>query len=492
MICNDVLKMLTVLNENRGKNMYIDSRDQLLLHELEKRGFVSQLKMENFDSNELSEARSKLVQLYSRENSTLAPESASQQEQELRNRILALSELAANRDRSILINGINYGITYKGNELVRNLIPRIKRIGNKQLEEFEKEMSSINNTFVSWAKRSFEILQYLSPRVPGVEEIHCRSAVIGLSSRPESVKEISNAFLFALESTGKILNNKDRALSIAECIIISLKNLSRDSISSSVSKFYDLEKLAGKYASNEETALDCALLLYPHNNSIIDNQRSLESAFAFAMKMDSEINFDVRLNAALLIEVMGMELNEDCAGKFNEYFNKLKAPVIPARNTGIASALIVIGIFEGQNFYSRFNTALEYLSKFSDEPMFIPAAMISHLSPEIEETLDTLRHSSSAIARQKLSIGGLENLSLGMKMLLQSSVISSLIAIPSELRKEYVLPDEIIPLQTLGLLSISMLPVALITFTAFHDLSIHRFTISDYSFHPVHTNFSYG
>ncbi len=481
-----------MFDENRGKRIGFNSQEQLTLQELEKNGYVSQIKLEDFDPYELSRARSELAQLQNMEKSIRELESTTLREQELRNHILALSELSAKKDRSISINGINYSVTYKGKELVENLISRIKRIGNKQVKEFEQEISAINNTFVSWAKRSFEILKYLSPRTPGVDEIHCRSIVIGLSSRPESAKEVSDAFCFAFESTGKILNDQDRALSITECIIISLKNLSKDSISSAVSKFYDLKVLAGKYASNEDTTIDCALLLYPLNYSITDNQQSLGSALDFARKMDIEINFDVRLEAALLIEVMGLELNEEMARKFKEYFDKLNIPEIPAKNTGIASALIVIGIFEGQQFYSRFTTALEYLNHFSEEQMFIPAAMISHLSPEIEETLDTLRLSSSVIARQKLSLGGMENLSLGMKMLLQSAVISSLISIPSELRKQYVFPHEIIPLQTLGILSLSMLPIALITFTAFHELSIHKFTLSDYSFHPVHTNFAYG
>lgn len=38
----------------------------------------------------------------------------------------------------------------------------------------------------------------------------------------------------------------------------------------------------------------------------------------------------------------------------------------------------------------------------------------------------------------------------------------------------------------------SMLPVALIAFTTFHELSIHKITYADYTFHPVHSNFAYG
>jgi len=325
-----------------------------------------------------------------------------------------------------------------------------------------------------------------------VDEIHCRSIVIGLASRPETAKEVAEAFVLTLQTLGNVLEDHDRLPFIAECIIISLKDLSKESISSAVSKFNELRVLAGKYSSNYDDAIDCALLLYPLNRSSSENMRFLVSALDFARKIDPKINFDIRLEAALLIEIMGMELNEEMVRKFKEFYEKIDTPQIPDTNAGITAALIVIGVFEGQQVYSRFTTALEYLNRFSEESMIMPAAMLLHLSPEIEETLDTLRLASFLFSRQKLSLGGIESLCLGMKMLLHSSVISSMISIPAELRTQYVSSREIIPLQTLGILSSSMLPIALIAFTTFHELSIHKITYTDYSFHPVHSNFAYG
>lgn len=488
MICDDAFRLLTMFDEIRGKRIGLDPNEQLMLQELEKNVYVSRIKLENFDPYELSRAKSELARLQNLQNM----ESTALKEQELRKHILALSELSARKDNSLSINGIDYSITYKGKELAQNLMPRLMRIGNMYLNEFEQEISILNNTFSSWSKRSFEILEYLSPLIPEIDEIHCRSLVIGLSSRPESAKEISDAYIFTLKYVGKIQDNHDRKPSIAECIMINLENLSEENISSAVSKFYDLKVLAGKYASNDSAAIDCALLLYPLGHSVPDDEKFLRSALDFARRMDVKMNFGIRLEAALLIEVMGIPLNEEIIRKFQEYYDKINTPGTPEENTGTAAALIVIGIYEGHQMFSRFEAALTYLNRFSDGPMLIPAAMLSHLSPEVEETLDTLRLASSAIARQKLSLGGMENLSLGMKMLMQSSVISSLISIPEELRKQYVFPHEIIPLQTLGILSLSMLPIALTAFTAFHELSMHKLTVSDYSFHPVHTNFAYG
>jgi len=492
MICNDALKLLTLMDENRGKRINLGSHHQSTLQELEQSSYVSQVKLVDFDPQELSRAKSELIQLQNMQTEMRELESTALQEQELRKRILALSELSAKKQRSVSINGIDYNITYKGKELIENLIPRINRIGNKQVKEFEQEMSALNDTFFSWAKRSFEILEYLSPLIPRVDEIHCRSIVIGLSSRQETAKEVSEAFILTLKTLGNILEDPGRLPFIAESIVISLKNLSKESISSAVSKFNDLRVLAGKYTSNYDDAIDCALLLYPLNKSSSENLRFLGSALDFARKIDPGINFDIRLEATLLIEIMGLEVNEEMTKKFQDFFKKIDTPQIPDTNAGIAAALVVIGVFEGHQAYSRFTTALEYLNRFSDESMVMPAAMLLHLSPEIEESLDTLRLASFVIARQKLSLGGIESLSLGMKMLLQSSVISSMISIPSELRTQYVSSREMIPLQTLCILSISMLPVALIAFTTFHELSIHKITYTDYSFHPIHTNFAYG
>jgi len=494
MICKDGLKLLTRLDENREKRIGLNSQEQLTLEELEKNDYVSQVLVEDFDHNELARARSELIQIQDKKKNLREKEleSMALQEQVLRNHILALSELSSKKERSVLINGRYYSITYKGKELVENLIPRIKRIGIKQVNEFEQEMIVLNNTFASWAKRSFEILEYLSPQAHQIEEIHCRSVAIGLSSRSETAKELSDAFVFTLDSIGGILKNQERSPSIAECIILNLKNLSKESISSAISKFFDLKILAGNYASNEDCAIDCALLLYPLDHFPGDNDRFLVSALDIARKMDININFDARFEAALFIEVMGFELDDEIARKFQDQFNEMNSSTISHVITGIAAALIVVGIIEDQQVQSRFSTALEYLNRFSEAPMSVPAAMLSHLSPEIEETLDTLRLASSAIAKQKISLGGMENLSLGMKLLLQSSVISSLISIPAEMRKQYIFPHEMIPLQTLGILTFSMLPVALIAFTSFHDLSMHKLTVSDYGFHPVHTNYAYG
>ncbi|HEY9247220.1 MAG TPA: hypothetical protein VIO11_10275, partial [Candidatus Methanoperedens sp.] len=131
MICKDALKLLTMLDENRRKGIVLNSQEQLTLEELEKNDYVSQIKLENFDPYELSRARSELVQLQNMDKSIR--ESTALREQELRNRILALSELSAKKDRSVSVNGIDYSVTYRGKELVENLIPRIKRIENKQV-----------------------------------------------------------------------------------------------------------------------------------------------------------------------------------------------------------------------------------------------------------------------------------------------------------------------------------------------------------------------
>ncbi len=518
MICNDALKLLKALDDSRGKRIELKIEETLQLGELESNGYVSRVNVEAFNPDELAKSKLQLGQLQEseRENRKRIAsfefpgwsagseicdteklkheiEAAILQERRLRDRILTLSELSAKKDRSVSFNGIQYIITYKGKELAKNLESRINRIGNKQVSEFEQEMTVLNNTFFSWAKRSFEILKYLSPRTLQIDEIHCRSVVVGLSARPETAREISDAFAGALESIGKILKDHDRLPSIAECIIISLKDLSKESISSAISRFNDIKELVRKYASDDDAAIDCALLLHPLDHSTQDNDLLLEMSRRFVSKMvNSNMNPDAALEAVLLIEVIGLELNEEIMRKFQDSYNELYDPTIPARNTGIAAALIVIGISKGQQIHSRFKTALNYLNRFSEEPMIVPAAMLSHLSPEIEETLDTLRMASFEIARQKLSPGGMENLSLGMKMLLQSSIISSIISIPPELRKQYVYPGEMIPLQTLGILSLSMLPVALTAFIAFHELSIHKLIVSDYSFHPIHTNYGYG
>ncbi len=261
---------------------------------------------------------------------------------------------------------------------------------------------------------------------------------------------------------------------------------------SGISKFNNLKELAEKYSSDKDSDVDCALILYPMNYSETYNDQLLNNAHLFVDKL-SGIDYDEsELGPILLMEVMGLELNDEVEQKFRQFYREIYSSATPSRNNGIATALLILAVSKGgPQLLDRFKTARDYLNRFSENTLTVPAAMLTLVAFEIEETLDALRLASSAIALHKLSLGGMENLSLGMKMLLQSSVLSSVASIPLEQRPKYVIPQGIVPVPMLGILLPSHLPIALTAFAAFHELSMHKLAVSDYRFHPVHRHFNY-
>ncbi len=507
MICSDVLKLLTTLEQNRGGSISLNTEDKSLLDELEKKNYVSHVQVNAYDSDELATLKAELAEVQNEEKiirgqlieAGLSMQSGAgiygddaqlheldlciKRQRELRTKILSLSEVSATVNGSMDIQGTHYIITYKGKELSANMKPRIKRIENLQVDEFEKEIVQLKDTFGSWARKASEIIKIISPQFPEQKELNLRSMAIGMSSRTETPEEITNAISGVIKMTA--LKEIGFRPIVAECIIHNAKNLSNDSISDALSTFNNIKDLARTYTSDEDSAIDCALLLYPLNNLQERNEPLLKNAHLFTDKLSKIINLDAKdLVPVLLIEIMGIELDDKIAGKFKEIYNQIYSQAAPARNNGIATGVLMIASSEGEELMSRFTTARDYLNRFSENVMIVPAAMLSLLSSEIEETMDTLRMASSAISRQKLSIGGVENLSLGMKMLLQFSIIAS---IPSERRLEYAIPQGIARPQTIGpLQSTLFLPSALTAFIAFHELSIHQLAISDYFYNPAH------
>jgi len=124
--------------------------------------------------------------------------------------------------------------------------------------------------------------------------------------------------------------------------------------------------------------------------------------------------------------------------------------------------------------------------------MAVPAAMLAVLSPEVEESLDNLRIASAQVSKHRLSLGGMENMSLGMKLMTAVALSPPLPQAPvSDLQS--TTPLEVGRRTALGLLGLTIPVTAVVTaFTALHTNSLHRAAVSDYRWHPVHTHYIYG
>jgi hypothetical protein len=160
----------------------------------------------------------------------------------------------------------------------------------------------------------------------------------------------------------------------------------------------------------------------------------------------------------------------------------------------MASAIIAISGLPPESVMETYKEALAKLQSLGLKNMEITAAMLAVLPFGIEESLDNLRMASQAISLDKLSVGGLENISLGMKLLMSSSVISTGVRSlggKDELIMGSLISDAPVHLALEGLLVMNALTLAA-SMNAFHEVSLHRVAVSDYRFHPVHSNYVYG
>jgi hypothetical protein len=84
-----------------------------------------------------------------------------------------------------------------------------------------------------------------------------------------------------------------------------------------------------------------------------------------------------------------------------------------------------------------------------------------------------------------------ENLSLGLKLLMQTAVLATPPGSPTHSLQ--VGPADTAAFKEIGLPGLAMvIPAALAAFASFHEGTLHQLAASDYAFHPVHTNFIYG
>ncbi len=103
---------------------------------------------------------------------------------ELRGRILELAAQGAAANALALPGGARVQISFAGREAMHNIAPRLGRVAGLEYAAFQGQMASLEKSFASRGERARRLLKKLSPKFKGTEEIHLRSAVVGLSALP--------------------------------------------------------------------------------------------------------------------------------------------------------------------------------------------------------------------------------------------------------------------------------------------------------------------
>jgi hypothetical protein len=393
-------------------------------------------------------------------------------------------------------------LSYRGYELIEELQQRLKRVERMELTEFVSELEAIKTHFQQRAVKAHLILKKISPKLKDVDEIHLRSASVGLSGRPGDYVTAVKCFITAYKALDRNFLERSANVMLAESLTLISKDLG------------ELESLLKKALDNISVLKDAS---HPRDEqlraiSIIMSQKTdPENLIRQTKKIAIKYCWKSLSAAAFLatqtkhkthrhswfkthpdsIEIKPGDAMAKVFLKFNEELFRIEEN---GTENYMAAALMTSAEFPFEELMQRFNRVKDMLTKFNLDSPIVPSAMLAILPVEVGESMDNLRLASAAISANKLSLGGIENISLGMKLLMQSAttpvtkhtfakapivpVTSTTAAIPS-----------VLAITGLSAASALTMNVGVLTF---HEITLHKTAVDDYHFHPVHSHYIYG
>jgi hypothetical protein len=188
------------------------------------------------------------------------------------------------------------------------------------------------------------------------------------------------------------------------------------------------------------------------------------------------------------MEVAEGDLPEDVAQRYKDFLavvDKYARSEGTAEDRQSAAALLAASEADFAALEGRFRIASALMDQFFLSRHDAAAAMVSVMGQEVAETIDNIRLASSVVTRSKLSLSGLENFSLGLKLIFHTGSLIPVVGASSPVVKADTSPDAL----NLTL----MVPVRVgVPWLVFHEDTVHRRVVSDYRFHPAHSHYVYG
>jgi hypothetical protein len=160
----------------------------------------------------------------------------------------------------------------------------------------------------------------------------------------------------------------------------------------------------------------------------------------------------------------------------------------------MAAALLSSADMSIEVVTGRYRDAMTRLRRFGVGDMEVPSAMIAVLPASLEESMDNLRLAAASIGANRLSLGGVENLSLGMKLLMHSAAIPMKVdsGVKAPARPLTIRSHPVPSVLTIAGVSVAAGLALSAGILAFHEFSLHRRAVQDFGFHPVHFHYVYG
>jgi len=425
------------------------------------------------------------------------------EESALRTRFLDLVREASGSSAGAEVNGERLYITFRGRELMEELAQRRERAGGLPLRQFLAELESVKKHFEERSARARAILQRISPAFPKVDEIHFRMAAVGLSGRAGSPEESAELFIRAYRVVCAGLNWED-PVGVALAENLALRSGSAGDVDYFLGKAGPLLGQPVEETLREDHVRAIAILLACEGEPDKLYRKMWDLARMYCPQNLSAAAFLVCTDPSGL-EGAWAEPAQPAPLQLFLQFNQLIAERGLDVSAGpMAAAVLAQAERPPAETMARFDQAQDILSRFNGGGLEVPAAMIAILPTGVEESLDNVRLASASVVRNRLSLGGAENLSLGVKMLMQSSVMAAAgrqqaVAVGPGAR-----PPGPETLQAGALLGTAPAVLAMGRATpwsapamgtglgAFHESTLHRMAVRDYHFHPVHAHYIHG
>jgi hypothetical protein len=424
------------------------------------------------------------------------------EERRFRTKLVNIVQKVSHQQHYSQVNDEYVSLSYKGYELVEELRQRLGRVGRMELTAFVSELSAIKAHFQKRAKKAHLILKKISPRFKDVDEIHLRSAAVGLSGKEGGYETVVKYFTTAYKALNRSFFERSANTILAESLSLIANDMTE--LESLLEKAFDNISILKDDSHLRDEQLRAISIIMSQKTDIenlIEQTKkiarrycwkSLSAAAFMATQPNSKSGrlprFGTRSSPpdADQDDVMAKEFL-----RFNKELSELEQN---GTENYMAAALMASADLPFEELMQRFNNVKVMLSKFNLGSAIVPSAMLAILPVEVGESMDNLRLASAAISANKLSLGGIENLSLGMKLLMQSATT------PVSTRthaKAPMVPVRGAPAPVPSVLAITGLSTASaltmnVGVLTFHEITLHRTAVDDYTFHPVHSHYIYG
>ena len=393
--------------------------------------------------------------------------------------------------------------TYLGREAAEAIGQRMARASELRLRDLMAELDSIESYFDGRAADARRVLEVVARRLGKVEEIHLRTASVGLAMREGPPEETAKFFERAYEVVGKqMLVPGPAAITLAEALAVRAPD--ERALDASLGSAIELLREPWGGGDVIEDQARAAAIIIP---SGMDQDRLI----ARSRQLMASLCPDSPSAAAYMasLEAGGVSWGGPPGHGLEAEFEQMLAQLDRECPTGsgrpIAAALLLTPGQPPAFMMRRFAEARAILDRFDGDEMVVPAAIVAILPSGIEEAMDNVRLAAAAVMRHKISLGGFENLSLGVKLLTQSAMLASMsrqggaVAATGAPASETgtAAPAAVRAIAPPPILAFTSTPVTLALamgagLLAFHELSYHRFSVQYGAFHPVHMHFVYG